>query len=423
MKCAVKILKTYVLLLVMFTVAIVAVHTIPSDSIRNSVAKSAGYIDKEGIFFKVFGFPLFQIDNMTDCMMLNLAVYADDSHPVSASMLNYYGYNDSGSRGYFNMASDTETLALRGNGSVGDVMMYGRYWHGYQVVLRPLLVFLDYQQIRTLNYVLLFSLMLVLAAMLYSYAGSAVALLFLLSLLAVSFPIVPLAIQFSTCFYIAFVSSIVVLRFPSVVSDRCKLAVLFFVTGALTSYFDFLTTPQITLGLPLICSFISGRVRGSRLRHVVGMCSVWLLGYSLLWTSKWGMAYLLTDSGPDVLETAIGSFILRTSDSVYFGGEQMRISQFAGIVLSRLGVAGLCLAGLVAAGVLALVAAYIYRYRRNLREYDYLLCISAIVPVWYLLLRNHSLQHFFFTWRAIFVTVFGLALFAYYNYKSKKQSL
>lgn len=423
MKHALHISKVYLLLLTVFTAAIVAVHFIPSDAIRNNVVRSAAYIDREGIFFKILGFPLFQIDNMTDCMMLNIAVHADSRHPVETAMLNSYGYEEHGSHGYTSMAKDTETMAREGNGSMPDVMMYGRYWHGYQVFLRPLLLVFDYRQIRIVNYVLLFSLAAVLAAMLRRRAGTAVALVFILSLLAVSFPIVPLAMQFSTCFYVAFAASIIVLVRPQTVDGSKRSDTMFFTVGAVTAYLDFLTTPQITLGLPLVCAFMTGNVRGRRCMYVVRTGVMWLLGYSLLWASKWGLAFLLTDSGADVLGTAVGSFLLRTSDDVYFGGEKMPISSFFEIILSKLPAVAVCALWAFAALLVAAVGLWLWRCRRSMNRYGYLLLIAAMVPVWYMLLRNHSLQHIFFTWRAMFVTIFTVMLFAYCNINKKEKAL
>ena len=41
----------------------------------------------------------------------------------------------------------------------------------------------------------------------------------------------------------------------------------------------------------------------------------------------------------------------------------------------------------------------------------YLLLLVFIVPLWYLVLRNHSIQHGWFTWRASIVSVFALLIF------------
>lgn len=412
------ILKTYVLLLVVFTVAMVSVFAIPSAAVRDNVVRSAAAIDREGVFRKVLGVPLWQIDNMTDCMMMNIAVFADSSRPVESAMLDCYGHKEWNTpQGYMQMGSDTEAIARGGRGEADCVVMYGRYWHGYQVVLRPLLVLFDYVQIRIINYIFLFLLAAAVALMLWRRAGGAVAALFGMSLLAVGFPVVPLAMQFSTCFYVAFAGALVVMRWPGMARDAARSAVIFFTIGGVTAFLDFLTTPQITLGLPLVCALLCGAGGRRRCSYVVRAGLWWLLGYALLWSSKWGMAFILTDSGGEVLESAIESFVLRTSDSVYYGGEKMPIAVLLGSKLSGAGM----VVGCAVAAVVAVTAFFLYRWRHNMDRYGWLLLTSAMVPVWYVLLRNHSLQHAFFTYRALFVTVFSVLLFVYYNVSETKK--
>ena len=72
-----KVVCTYIALVVIFTSLIVAVFAIPNSAVRDNVIVSADQIDSEGIFFRVAGCPLWQIDNMTDCMMLNMNVDAE----------------------------------------------------------------------------------------------------------------------------------------------------------------------------------------------------------------------------------------------------------------------------------------------------------------------------------------------------------
>lgn len=413
----------YAALLALFTAAIIAVHLIPTAAVRGNVAASADMIEREGIFFRVLGCPLLQIDNMTDCMMLNMAAYADSSSPVDAAMLNKYGYNEHGVQGYTQMASDTRAVALSGSGATDSEIMYGRYWQGYQVLLRPLLTFMDYGAIRVVNYVLLFFLAGLMTWLIACRAGRCVSLLFIVSLLAVGFPVVPLAMQFSTCFYIAFIASIVVLVRPQTAVDSKTGPVFFFTTGALTSYMDFLTTPQITLGLPLICVFLAGGLRDGKCRFIIRSGVMWLSGYALLWVSKWAVAGLLTGTGGDVAASAIDSFILRTSDTVYFGGVEMPISSLFAIVASKMGFKMVAAAAVFAVAALCAFVLYLYRCRRNMGRYGWLLLVAAMVPAWYLMLRNHSLQHIFFTWRAMLLTVFSLLLFVYYNRKPISRDL
>ena len=152
------LLKTYLLLCVLFTTALVVVFSIPASWLRNHLLQSVETIQQEGIWPKVGGIYLLQIDNMTDCLMLNINACADSSHPVYAAMMNEYAQNYDDARYYLNMAETKQQLLEKGRDQMKGVYSYGRYWHGYQVVLRPLLFLLDYSKIRIVNYILLFSL-------------------------------------------------------------------------------------------------------------------------------------------------------------------------------------------------------------------------------------------------------------------------
>lgn len=402
-----KVVCTYIVLVIVFTSLIVAVFAIPNSAVRNNVIVSAEQIDSEGIFFRVAGCPLWQIDNMTDCMMLNMNVDAETGSPLHAAMVNEYGKNFSGNRGYFDMAKDTRLLAEKGRGAVAEQFCYARYWHGYQVLLRPLLTVFNYYQIRIINYILLFSLAFVVLFLLWVHYNPPTSILFGVALLLFGFPVVPLAIQFSTCFYIALVAMIyVVKRRPT---DK-ELPIFFFVVGAVTSYADFLTTPQITLGLPLAVVVIGGFKEFKGFKRLILPMLFWFVGYSSLWATKWVLADVFTDG--DIWGSVAGNIALRTSSTVITGGVETSIwTLLADNVM-------LILAALI---VVTIPCLYVYCKRSYIKDYGALLTVALIVPLWFILLKNHSIQHIFFTWRAWIVTFYAFSLFVLLTIKFKRQ--
>ncbi len=401
-----KVVCTYIALVVIFTSLIVAVFAIPNSAVRDNVIVSADQIDTEGIFFRVAGCPLWQIDNMTDCMMLNMNVDAETASPLHAAMVNEYGKNFSGNRGYFDMAKDTRLLAEKGRGAVAEQFCYARYWHGYQVLLRPLLTVFTYYQIRIINYILLFSLAFVVLFLLWVRYSPQTSILFGIALLLFGFPVVPLAIQFSTCFYIAFVAMIYVIkRRPT---DK-ELPIFFFVVGAVTSYADFLTTPQITLGLPMVVVFKEFK-EFKEFRKVILLMIFWFAGYSLLWATKWVLADIFTDA--DIWSSVAGNIALRTSSTVITGGVETSIWTL---------LSDKVLLILAACVVVAVPCMYVYRKRSYIKDYGALLAVALIVPLWFVLLKNHSIQHIFFTWRAWIVTFYAFSLFVLLTLKLKRQ--
>lgn len=96
---------------------------------------------------------------------------------------------------------------------------YGRYWQGHQVLLRPILIFMNYAGIRILNYILLTSLVVWCFMLMCKKISRSVAVLFLISLVLINFPIVPYSMQFSMCFYILLLAMIALLRIPTLTAS------------------------------------------------------------------------------------------------------------------------------------------------------------------------------------------------------------
>lgn len=147
---------------------------------------------------------------------------------------------------------------------------------------------------------------------------------------------------------------------------------------------------------------------------VIYVSFIWALGYGLLWASKWGIGYLLT--GNDILASAREAVELRTSD--VYKGMHMTIFGIARFVWDSI-QAGHLVGVLVAAlfFVLAMTAVYVKAIdgKKKVKDYAYLLIIMLMVPVWFLVLRNHSMQHGWFTWRAGLLSLYSLLLFIGYT--------
>lgn len=301
-----KCIINYFTLVILFTGLIIGVHTIPQSAIKENVIISAHTLEKEGLHKSFLNHSLFTMDNFTDALMLNLAISANNEHPIEAGMMNY-NYK---SKNYFiDLAYDTEKVA-QGKTDNLDKNSYGRYWQGYQVTLRPLLIIFTYPQIRILNYII-FTLLIISIIWLFAQRiSTGVAILFGASLLLINFPIVPYSMQFSTCFYIAFISMILLIKCPILTKSNSNIFCSFFIIGGITSYLDFLTTPQLTLGLPLIVYMLTKHPQNTW-RTVIAISIAWFLGYGLLWASKWMMGYLLT--GNNILADAMESAKFRIS--------------------------------------------------------------------------------------------------------------
>ena len=414
-----KLLLTYILLLFSFTALVLLVHLIPKSSIEKNVVESAILLKNEGAYKKFFGFKLFQLDNFTDACMLNIAYTADDKSPVDAAMMNYYHWDGN----CFDMADNILQLH---NGEIDKVPResYGRYWQGYQVTLRPLLCFLNIHGIRLLNFLLLFILAIWCSVLLAKKVGSAVAWIFVASLLLINFPMVPYSMQFSTCFYLMFIGMIAVMTSPILTTGIDNIVATFFAIGGITVFLDFLTTPQLTLGFPLVVMLLmkslnKGDEKYKLWQLVIIASMAWAFGYALLWASKWIIAYLLT--GNNILADAMESAKLRSSNQ--YKGMEMTIPNIISFIWTNIASRGLQWMVYGGLAVTLLVGLFYYKMQKGLlvlKEYAWLLLVTMMVPVWFLLLRNHSIQHGWFTWRAGLLSLFSLTLYVYYTTRNEK---
>lgn len=393
----------YIVLLALFTTLVIVVHLIPRSAIEQQFKASVEIFDREGAYpAKTSLDGSVVVDNFTDCYMHNVAYCADASHPIDAAMRNYRY------RGDVDMIVSMDQLAS-GN-LVAEPFEYGKYWHGYQVFLRPLLTVMDYGKIRLLNGIALTILLVIALTLMARKLSVGVAVCFIISMTMVHSAVIPWSLQFSTCYYITLVSIIVLLGFKSLSDNLNRLLLCFFAIGAVTSFLDFLTTPAMTLGVPLTVLVLKEE-RLSNWRSVLALCVAWFVGYSLMWASKWGMAYLLAGYNP--LDQVTDSIQLHSTGQE---AEPMWAFWLKMLDLFKTRWSVFTATGLIRWAVIAVFAIPALMARKGRREqnrYSILLLIAMLTPLWYFAVVHHSFTHFIITSRALLVCWFASLCFLY----------
>ena len=388
---------------------LLAAYALPGGAVRRNLAASAATIQREGLYPEFFGFKLFQMDNYTDTIMLFEAATADETDPLTAMMTNT-AYNVDN---FETLADDLQTyLEARAAGEpLPDSLepfSYARYWHGYLIWLRPLLCLMPYAGVRVVQYLVLAALFALVLAGLWRRAGPRVAVWFVVSQLAVAVFFVPHQVQFFTCFFIAYAGCAWVLARER---DVWSLSVGLIVLGVATAFCDLLVTPILTLGLPMACWLlcVAQRLVASprQCAAVVAGSLCWGVGYGGCWALKWALAGLVT--GQDIIGDALHQIGVRTTADTWHGIELTwgNIFQFVYDTLAGRGLFW----PLVAACVLAVALfAVCVRGKDALARALPLGLTALMAPAWLCLLRTHSIQHGWFTWRALAVALFaGLA--------------
>ena len=403
------VLLTCIMAVAVFTVAMYAVTLVPRGAIERNAVRSIDIIHYEGQEKAVAANNmLFRLDNFTDCLMVNIALSAPDDDRTTAAMLNPMHLGD-----IMNQVDQTWNWVHHNDSVAPPKVNYGRYWHGYQVPLRLWLTVTDYSGIRLANALLLALLTLALDVLCWRRVSPAVALAMLLSLMMVLMPVVvPWSMQYSTCFIVMMMASCAVLAVKRVGRSLPLAAAMMAATGAITAFFDLLTTPMLTMGFPLVLYLLAYKPE-KPWRVMLLLVVAWGVGYAGTWAAKWVVAGVIT--GEDVLSDAMRTARYRTVG---------RDTDTTGIVLVDLLKHYWAMATPLRAALLAAVLAVtmvvlraMSRSWRAMSRHLLMLAVAALPLLWYALLAQHSFQHRWFTWRSMAVTFFALFCYLIYTVK------
>ncbi|MGN0983366.1 MAG: hypothetical protein ACI4OI_00875, partial [Gemmiger sp.] len=237
----------FLVTLALLFVLLLGACALPGAPVRAHIAQSIPLLEQEGLYPSYFGIKLFQMDNYTDTIMLFEAAAVDETDPLTAMMTNTTYSVDN----FQSMHLDLQRYLREGASASGlTPFSYARYWHGYLIWLRPLLLLFTYGQIRVVNYLVLTALLAAVLWLLRRRCGLRAAVWFAVSQLLVTVFFVPRQLQFFTTFVIALAGCVWVLARPRKSDALC---VGLMVLGVCTAFFDLLVTPVITLGLPVAC--------------------------------------------------------------------------------------------------------------------------------------------------------------------------
>ena len=392
-------LVCYTTLLVLATTGMIAAARLPHEAIEANCQTSIEQLIERGDAPEILNCPLLRIDTFTDMIMLNIAYSMGRSTPVESAMRCSFYTDDE-----MDVFKTSAQLTASDTNATGSYFLdYGRYWHGYQLILRPLLSITTHDVICRWISFLHCCLLLMVLTLVWRRCTPATAVCLLLSLSAVAFPMSFLCLQFSTCFLLMYAGAIAVTAFR--LTTRNALYV-FFVLGAATSFFDLLTTPQLTLGIPLALYLLADRTKMT-VRHVFLFTICWASGYALMWLGKLPVAWALT--GDNIAGEFITSAFVRSSAGVY---------SLFDLVASKIGTNAVTpLTASIAVGILGLIFVGLWLWRRLMptsarfgSRYS-LLLIAMTTPCWYMLMLQHSIIHYWFTWRAQAVTIFCILIY------------
>ncbi len=392
-----KLVISYFVLMMIFLIALTLSCLIPSTLLKHNIGKTLTILKNEGTY-PSFGLPWRQIvlDNFTDTLMLNTAYSVNSDDPVKSALINLrYNGNDKGA----NQISNLENLYLNKDfQQVG----YERYWHGYLIYLRPLLIIFSYPSIRTIMTIFLYSTFTFFIYLSRKKLGGKITISFIFGLIAVDFFYLGQSMQFSSVFLIGLLGSIYMLN---TYKKNYSFYTLFFIAGSLTSFFDLLTAPLVTLGILLITA--TG-LEKKNIKNIFLHCISWSAGYLLLWFSKWLIVDLLFTQGAII--TGFNEIVNRTVSQA-----DVNFSHLSAIKLNFFQLIGYSrISKIIVLFIFTLFSILFLRYakfnkQRTVKILPWIL-VGSIPYIWYLIAANHSYLHVWYTYRNQFMSVVCLLI-------------
>ncbi len=248
--------------------ALLLVYCLPVEPMRVHVRNSLSMIEQD---FKdtgiIEGYPATLTGNFTDCLMLEHAVYENKEHSLLSRVLYMYRGESSTGEGWAPGYSLRDYLEFIPQ---PREVQYARYWHGYLVILKPLLLLLSVNSLRVLASAVQLILVGFLVMGYVKKGAGALGIAFLVSLPFLYFFNLYFSLSLSICFYL--LAAILLLQ--QALHDKLikthHYGEFFLIAGAATAYFDFLTYPLVTLGFPLVTALYLGNVSGRKLWAVWG---------------------------------------------------------------------------------------------------------------------------------------------------------
>ncbi len=385
--------KIFLLLIVLYLLTALLSCLLPNRVIRQNISDSVEDFIRETDYPQaILQGHGYQMDNFTDALILNIA-YTTDVHDLRNSMLDPKFACEGPV-----MSTNLQHLV---DGSLDRYVSYGRYWHASAFLIRFPLLLGNYNSIRYWVYILTSLLLLSTCFILYKKVGPMLTLGYFSGFVLLNGFITQFSVQFAVDIILALVFTMLVCRFYP---KSKNMALLMFINGSVTCWLDLLTTPVLTLGMPMLAYIMLMRREwtGLRWREPVRQLAVpsllWGGAYLLTWFSKWILTTLFTSD--NVLRDGLNQVLIRVGTGEDFNRwsalvENVKLLPVWAILL----------------WLLLIAVPVVLAFRKKYSKSVLLLIPFMLLPyVWYLFAANHSYIHCWFTYRNQMLTVSALSI-------------
>lgn len=393
---------TFPILTVISYLLLCVVYCIPTDRIGLHVRESAEMFAGKNLYKELSKSDITtKQDYFTDILMMLTAAYDGDETPFNKAISNF--------RVEKKDANLAESCAVCNKLPISQQVKrdYSRYWHGYLIPLKIVFYFMNINEFRSLNLLLVLGLLIMISLLLYKRGAEYIFPL----LIAYAF-INPLAIsvsiQYLWIYYITCLAIIVMLQLWNNSHFQNWMWYYFMLIGMVTSFMDLLTYPIATLGFPLILYFALSELPTFRIgfQKLVGYSVSWGTGYAGFWICKWLLSCIITQK--NYISSGIGQVMYRAGNVAY-----ETVIDVSVVFKKHLGVfysSSLRYVVLLSVIVSVILLFYFGVQKTRMVSCIMILLIAVYPLLWYAGTVNHSYIHFF-TYRALSVSLFAITSF------------
>ena len=391
----------YIAIAIVFLALMFFSYMLPDYNIRGHAEESVERLKTEGLgYAPFFGQVGATLDTHTDALMLNIALNKGTSENQSVfERAVENSYNDEG-------ATIIDALDNSVHSDKLNNQEYSRYWHGIQVVLRPLLMFFNYSEIRYILMIIMLALLGIVFAMIGKQLGYRYVIVFAITIAFIYAMLIPMSLQYSCMFTITLLGIIAVCLTYRIKKEK-YIPYVFFIIGAISTYFDLLTYPLVTLGIPLAITLLFENKKETKLLNLIikaiELGALWGVGYCLLFFTKWVFASIILHK--NAIAIALDTLLFRVN-----GNEQYPVTRVE-VLKNNFNTFFVPIAKYTMIIITGIWAILMIFFRKKISEIKValpLLCIAILPYLWYIIFAGHSSIHSWFTYRIQAVTVFAI---------------
>lgn len=304
---------------------------------------------------------------------------------------------------------------------------YSRYWHGYLVYLKPLLLIFSWTGIVYGGVILQVGLLLAIFAVAFCKKYTSICIPMLVGVFFLKPVLLLSSLTMAVCFIITLSTVLFILLKHEKLEEKGKYPDLFLIVGIVVAYFDFLTYPVVALGFPLCVYFLIKKEESIRanIKKVIAYSIYWGIGYVGMWAMKWVIADITLHTG--TIKDALWSIIGRTEA---IGGRPRMNGGFYVISLNlqEYDWIGYTIVAIIVAvlALLTVIAAIRKVSVKPLLPMIVALTIIFCIPfVWIIVVQHHSALHARFTFRIIGIATMAIAsigAFALQKFKNAEKA-